>query len=315
MDRLEYPTNGKQAPLVTSWTHAYAGAMVHIPDENDPAPLAGTAPSETPVEHGTDSPRSADPSSAERRSIFIKHLADIFLPPSSGLATQHGKATSVAVVQDLDDFGGLVAESEVALVHDEGSREGVDDAEQRGDGGCAAGEDGLVADGAYGLEEPALARAKVPAHAQVGQLVEGVVHPGQKDVVRGYLLEQGAHVHVAVDEGLDLRNEVRLRAVGHWLGWELDDPMPEQVVCCRIRPPILATNFDDPRPNPRLLLEHAEGRRAVDGRDHHLRDGVVGKDCGGDGRRPRVCLSWLALPHPMGASISSEDAVPCRTRQ
>src|SRR5438876_4426657 len=50
-------------------------------------------------------------------------------------APEHGKATGVAVVEDLDDLRPLVRKPEIPFVDDERSPEGVENTEEGGDRG------------------------------------------------------------------------------------------------------------------------------------------------------------------------------------
>lgn len=72
------------------------------------------------------------------------------------LAPEDGEAPDVPIVQNLHYLGLLVRHPEVALVHDEGPPEGVENAEEGRDRGGPAREDGLVAEG-----EPTVRRKRV----------------------------------------------------------------------------------------------------------------------------------------------------------
>lgn len=64
-------------------------------------------------------------------------------------------------------------------------------------------------DSVRGREEKAgLPRPGVTSKTQVGKLIEGIVDAGEKHVMTRHLLEDRREVHVAMDEGPDLRHQV-----------------------------------------------------------------------------------------------------------
>lgn len=88
--------------------------------------------------------------------------------------------------------------------------ERVLDVEDGRDGRGARGEERLVAEGADREERAGLPGPEVAAEAQVREIAEGVVHPGEKDVVGGCRLEGRREINVSVNERADLFENVAL---------------------------------------------------------------------------------------------------------
>src|SRR5438270_551035 len=76
------------------------------------------------------------------------------------------------------------------------------------DGGRTGGDEGFVADRTDDEERTRLSCTVLTAQTQIRQLVEGVVDPGEEDVVRGDLPEAVGEIDVAVEVSVDLANEI-----------------------------------------------------------------------------------------------------------
>ena len=113
-------------------------------------------------------------------------------------SAQDGQASNIAVVEDLDDLCPLVAEAEIRLVEDERAAEGVERVEYGRDRRSPAREEALVAERADGEERAGFAASVIPSQAEVRQLIEGVIEPGQEDVMRGDVLKGFAEIHIPV---------------------------------------------------------------------------------------------------------------------
>ena len=113
---------------------------------------------------------------------------ELALPVHHG--AQYGQAAHIAVVENLDDLRPLVAEAEIGLVENEGAAERVERVEDRRDRRRAAREEALVAERADRQERAGLPASVIPSQTQVRQLIEGVIEPGQEDVVRRDVLER-----------------------------------------------------------------------------------------------------------------------------
>src|SRR5438034_4462125 len=61
-------------------------------------------------------------------------------------APEHRKTPGVSVIKDLDDLRALVRKPEIPFIDDERPTEGVENTEEGGDRGGAAGKDWLVAE-------------------------------------------------------------------------------------------------------------------------------------------------------------------------
>ena len=103
---------------------------------------------------------------------------------------QHWQAAHVAVVEDFNDLRPLVAEAKIGLVEDERAAERVEGVEDRRHRRSAAREEALVAERADRQKRPGLPASVIPSQTEVRQLIEGVIQPGQKDVVRRNVLER-----------------------------------------------------------------------------------------------------------------------------
>ena len=151
------------------------------------------------------------------------------------MVRKHGQAANIAVVEDFDDLRPLVAEAEIGLVEDERAAERVEGVEDRRYRRSAAREEALVAERADREERAGLPASVIPSQPEVRQLVEGVIEPGQKDVVRGDVLERLAEIHVPVNELPYVRDELRLAPVYPRLAGKQHDLILDQVVVRRER--------------------------------------------------------------------------------
>src|SRR2546430_11774649 len=100
---------------------------------------------------------------------------------------------------------------------------------------CAACKERFVAKGAGDEQESRFAGAVIAAHAEIRHLVEGVVHPRQKDVVAREALEARAEVDIAMYVSLNLVDEFVLTAILLRLAWKDERSSPDQVVVRRER--------------------------------------------------------------------------------
>ena len=117
-----------------------------------------------------------------------------------------------------------------AFVDDERAPEGVENMKNRRDGGGAGGEHWLVAKRADHEQKAGFAAAVVAPHAEVRELVEAIVEPGEEDVVAGDPLELRGEIDVAVDVCLDLGRELGFRSVLFRAGGQQDHFVFDQVV-------------------------------------------------------------------------------------
>jgi hypothetical protein len=151
------------------------------------------------------------------------------------LRSQDRRAAVVSIVEDFDDFGLVVAPTEICFVDDECATEGIENMKNRRDGRGARCEHWLVAKRADHKQKAGFAAAVVAPHTEVREFVEAVVEPGEENVVAGDPLELRGEIDVAVDVGLDLRRELGLRAILLWTGRQQDYVVFDEVILRRIR--------------------------------------------------------------------------------
>lgn len=165
-------------------------------------------------------------------------------PVAVHLCAKDRQSLHVAVVEDLDDLGLLVAEAEVALIEDQRAAEGIERVEDRRDGRGAAREDRLVHERADREEEAGLAAPKVAAKPKVRQFVEPIVNPGEKDIEGGKTLKARRDVDIPVDVLLDSGVEGFARVELCGFGRQEHHPIGDEVVGRRVGSKRCRAGFD-----------------------------------------------------------------------
>ena len=75
----------------------------------------------------------------------------------------------------------------------------------------------------------AMAMTVVAANAEVRHFVEGVIDPGQEDVIAGEPLKRRREIDVPVDVLLDVPDELRLASVFLRRAWEQERAAPYEI--------------------------------------------------------------------------------------
>ena len=87
------------------------------------------------------------------------------------------------------------------------------------------------------FETPALGfvqREIIAPQAQIGQFVEAVIDPTEQDVVRGDAFEARTDIDIAMDESLNLADELGLAAIFFRLRRQQDHLVADEVVVGRV---------------------------------------------------------------------------------
>src|SRR5262249_49497888 len=117
-----------------------------------------------------------------------------------------------AVVQDLHQIGLGITVWQIRFIENERTTEGVQRMEDGRGRRSAACKERFVAKRTNGKEAARLAGAVFAAQAQIGQFVEGIVYPSQKNIVCRDLLEQRGKINVAMEKGTDICKQLVLES-------------------------------------------------------------------------------------------------------